>query len=65
MTPCIFEACSYSRLAEGQERIRDGGLGAFVRTTRRGGLGVKKKIKTLGDKKEGVGKRDKREWQDG
>lgn len=24
MTPCIFEACRYSRLAEGQERIRVG-----------------------------------------
>lgn len=67
MTLCIFEACSYSRLAEGQERIRDGGggLGEFVGTTRRGGLGGEKEIKTLGDKKERVGERDKSEWQDG
>lgn len=40
-------------------------MGEFVGTTRRGGLGGEKEIKTLGDKKEGVGERDKSEWQDG
>lgn len=65
MTPCIFEACRYSRLEEGQERIRvgrgwEGAL--WARQEREWG---RKKIKSVRDKKEGVGKRDKKEWQGG
>lgn len=33
--------------------------------TTRKGVGEKKKIKSVRDKKEGVGERDKKEWQDG
>lgn len=65
MTPCIFEACRYSRLAEGQERIRvGGGRGGGVRAGQEREWG-RKKIKSVRDKKEGVGERDKKEWQGG
>lgn len=57
MTLCIFEACRYSRLVEGQERIwvRRGRGWRGLGTTRKA-VGEGKKIKSLRDKEEGVGR---------
>lgn len=65
MTVCIFEACRYSRLVEGQERIRVWGGGAGGVDDKKGSGGVKKKNQKCQGQEGGSGDRDKKEWQDG
>lgn len=55
MTLCIFEACRYSRLAEGQERMEVG------REVGRGACGHDKKG-SGGEKKSKVSGIRRREW---